>query len=178
MNIFVNSARRSRMAARKRVRRTPEKARSLILDAAQASLASRGPAGIRLQDVARAAGVSHSNVLHHFGSRAGLIEALNRRTLDDLKVCAVRGHGGREFLRRRYSSARHSRPIVTASRKERSGCCKHLLGVAGRLCRRLRKSSRRSMSDGSRQLLRASLSTGIRLAQSCISRPLLLSVTR
>lgn len=44
-----------------------------------------GPAGIRLQDVARAAGVSHSNVLHHFGSRAGLIEALNRRTLDDLK---------------------------------------------------------------------------------------------
>jgi TetR/AcrR family transcriptional regulator, repressor for neighboring sulfatase len=73
------------MAARKRVRRTPEEARSLILDAAQASLASRGPAGIRLQDVARAAGVSHSNVLHHFGSRAGLIEALNRRTLDDLK---------------------------------------------------------------------------------------------
>jgi AcrR family transcriptional regulator len=69
----------------KRVRRTPEDARRLILDAAQASMASRGPAGIRLQDVARAAGLSHSNVLHHFGSRAGLIEALNRRTVEDLK---------------------------------------------------------------------------------------------
>jgi TetR/AcrR family transcriptional regulator, repressor for neighboring sulfatase len=48
-------------------------------------MASKGPAGIRLQDVARAAGVTHSNVLHHFGSRAALIEALNQRTLDDLK---------------------------------------------------------------------------------------------
>lgn len=73
------------MAAGKRVRRTPVAARRLILDAAEASMASKGPAGIRLQHVARAAGVSHSNVLHHFGSRAGLIEALNRRTLDELK---------------------------------------------------------------------------------------------
>lgn len=71
--------------SRKRVRRTPEEARRLILDAAQASMASRGPAGIRLQHVARAAGLSHSSVLHHFGSRAGLIEALNRRTVEDLK---------------------------------------------------------------------------------------------
>jgi AcrR family transcriptional regulator len=49
-------------------------------------MVSKGPAGVRLQDVAKASGVSHSNVLHHFGSRAGLIEALNRRTLDDLKA--------------------------------------------------------------------------------------------
>jgi AcrR family transcriptional regulator len=67
------------------VRRTPEEAQRLILDAAETSMASKGPAGIRLQDVARAAGVSHSNVLHHFVSRAGLIEALNRRTVEDLK---------------------------------------------------------------------------------------------
>jgi AcrR family transcriptional regulator len=73
------------VAAGKRIRRSPEEARRLILDAAEAGMASRGPAGIRLQDVARAAGVSHSNVLHHFGSRAGLIEALNRRTVEDLK---------------------------------------------------------------------------------------------
>ena len=73
------------MSTGKRVRRTSEEARRLILDAAEASMASKGPAGIRLQDVARAAGVSHSNVLHHFGSRAGLIEALNKRTVEDLK---------------------------------------------------------------------------------------------
>jgi len=75
----------TRVATGKRVRRTPEEARRLILDAAEATMASKGPAGIRLQDVARAAGVSHSNVLHQFGSRAGLIEALNRRTVEDLK---------------------------------------------------------------------------------------------
>lgn len=73
------------MAARKRIRHTPADARRLIVDAAQASMATKGPAGIRLQDVARAAGVSHSNVLHHFGSRAGLIEALHRCALDDLR---------------------------------------------------------------------------------------------
>jgi AcrR family transcriptional regulator len=76
----------ARVATAKRVRRTPDDARRLILDAAQASMSSKGPAGVRLKDVARAAGVSHSNVLHHFGSRAGLIEALNQRTLDDLKA--------------------------------------------------------------------------------------------
>ncbi len=70
----------------KRIRRTPEDARKIILDAAEAAMAAEGPAGIRLADVARAAGVSHPTVLHHFGSRAGLIIALNRRTLDDLRV--------------------------------------------------------------------------------------------
>jgi AcrR family transcriptional regulator len=72
------------MASAKRVRRAPEEARRVILDAAEAIMASKGPSGVRLQEVARSAGVSHSNILHHFGSRAGLIQALNRRTVDDL----------------------------------------------------------------------------------------------
>lgn len=87
------------MPVSKRIRRTPEEARRLILDAAEASMVSKGPAGIRLQDVARSAGVSHSNVLHHFGSRAGLIEALNRRTLDDLKAVLF------EVMKAAHSSA-------------------------------------------------------------------------
>lgn len=78
------------MAAAKRIRRTPKEARRLILDAAEATMAAKGPAGIRLQEVARNAGVSHSNVLHHFGSRAGLIRALNRRTVDDLRSVLLR----------------------------------------------------------------------------------------
>lgn len=69
----------------KRIRRTPEEARRVILDAAEAVMAAHGPAGIRLTDVARAAGVSHPTVLHHFGNREGLIVALNRRTLEDLR---------------------------------------------------------------------------------------------
>jgi TetR/AcrR family transcriptional regulator, repressor for neighboring sulfatase len=78
------------MADGKRVRRTAEQARRVILEAAEASMAAKGPAGIRLQDVARAAGVSHPTILHHFGSRAGLIEALNRRTVEDLKDVLLR----------------------------------------------------------------------------------------
>jgi len=73
----------------KRIRRTPEEARRVILDAAEAALATHGPAGIRLADVAKAAGVSHPTVLHHFGSRAGLLVALNRRTLEELRAVLV-----------------------------------------------------------------------------------------
>jgi AcrR family transcriptional regulator len=70
----------------KRVRRRPEEARALILDAAEQGMALNGPAGIRLQDVARLAGVSHPTILHHFGSREGLVRALNLRTLQDFKA--------------------------------------------------------------------------------------------
>ena len=43
-----------------------------------------GPAALRLQDVARQAGVSHPTILHHFGTREGLVQALNRRALEKL----------------------------------------------------------------------------------------------
>ena len=71
------------------MRRTPEEARRVILDAAEAQMAKDGPAGIRLQDVAKAAGVSHPTILHHFGNRAGLIQALNQRTVEDLRTMLV-----------------------------------------------------------------------------------------
>ncbi len=72
------------MAAPKRIRRTPEDARRVILDAAEQVMARTGPEGLRLQEVAQAAGVSHPTILHHFESREGLIRALNRRTLEGL----------------------------------------------------------------------------------------------
>lgn len=82
------------MAARaKRVRRKPEEARALILDAAEKSMAEQGPAGLRLQDVARVAGVSHPTVLHYFGSREGLVRAVNLRTLEELKTVLIGGMG-------------------------------------------------------------------------------------
>lgn len=70
---------------RKRPRRTPEDAKRLILDAAEACMTAQGPAGLRLQDVAHAAGVSHPTILHHFGSREGLVRALNLRSLQVLR---------------------------------------------------------------------------------------------
>jgi AcrR family transcriptional regulator len=70
---------------RKRLRRTPEEARRLILEAAQTRLATTGPEGLRLQDIAAAAGVSHPLILHHFGSREGLVRALTREAAAELR---------------------------------------------------------------------------------------------
>jgi len=75
----------------KRIRRTPEEAQELILDAAERSLGKEGPAALRLQDVAKAAGVSHPTVLHHFGSREGLVRALNLRAMQRLKTGLMAG---------------------------------------------------------------------------------------
>lgn len=50
---------------------------------------AEGPGGLRLMAVAAEAGVTHPTILHHFGSREGLISALNRRTLEDLRVQLV-----------------------------------------------------------------------------------------
>lgn len=69
----------------KRIRRTAEEARRLILDAAEKRLAEQGPEGIRLQDIAKDIGVSHPAILHHFESRDGLVKALIRRATDQLR---------------------------------------------------------------------------------------------
>lgn len=55
-----------------------------------------GPAGLRLQDVARAAGVSHPTILHHFGSREGLVRALNQRSLEALRNSVIARLGSAE----------------------------------------------------------------------------------
>lgn len=62
-----------------RVRRTADDARTAILDATERRLVERGPSGIRLQDVAADVGVAHPTILHHFGSRERLVEAVVKR---------------------------------------------------------------------------------------------------
>ncbi len=75
----------------KRVRRRPEEAQALILDAAEAlSARGGGPAALRLQDVAKQAGISHPTILHHFGSREGLVRALNLRALERLTATTAK----------------------------------------------------------------------------------------
>ena len=64
-----------------RRRRSPEVARKEILDAAQRRLAEGGPDAIRLQDIAADVGISHPTILHHFGSRSGLLVALDDRAI-------------------------------------------------------------------------------------------------
>jgi AcrR family transcriptional regulator len=77
----------------KRTRRSAEEARSAILDAAEVRLRSVGPAGIRLQQVARDVGVSHPAILHHFGSREGLVEAVVGRAMSQLEEELVQAVG-------------------------------------------------------------------------------------
>lgn len=87
----------SRAAPIKRVRRGADEARAAILDAAEKQMGEVGPAGIRLLDVAREVGVSHPTVLHHFGSREGLIQAVIERSTTALHteiVAEIVKHGG------------------------------------------------------------------------------------
>jgi AcrR family transcriptional regulator len=69
----------------KRVRRSPEEARRLILATAQRLIARTGPEGLRLQDIAAEAGISHPLILHHFKNRAGLVRALTRQAAAEFK---------------------------------------------------------------------------------------------
>jgi AcrR family transcriptional regulator len=74
------------VAPASRRRRNADEARTAILDAAEKRLAASGPAAIRLQKVAADVGVSHPTVLHHFGSREALVEAVVRRAIDSLEA--------------------------------------------------------------------------------------------
>jgi len=66
-------------------------ARHAILEAAERRLIAGGPEAIRLQDIARDVGISHPAILHHFGSREGLIEALVLRGLQGFQAEVLAG---------------------------------------------------------------------------------------
>jgi AcrR family transcriptional regulator len=67
----------------KRVRRTSEAAREAAVDAARSLLLESGPGGVTLKAVAARIGTGHANLLHHFGSAAGLQAALMNRMVRD-----------------------------------------------------------------------------------------------
>lgn len=77
------------MPTKKRRRLDAEAARELILDATEKRLVTSGPSGIRLQEVAADAGVSHPTVLHHFGSREALVKAVIARSLRAINASLV-----------------------------------------------------------------------------------------
>jgi AcrR family transcriptional regulator len=57
-------------------RRDGAETRRRILHAAERRLIKGGPEAIRLQKIAADTGLSHPAILHHFKSRAGLVEAI------------------------------------------------------------------------------------------------------
>lgn len=75
------------------MRRTVEEAQAEILDAAEEVVREVGPAGLRITAVAEKAAMAHPNVLHHFGSREGLLRALTARTVQRATDRVVRAIG-------------------------------------------------------------------------------------
>jgi AcrR family transcriptional regulator len=68
----------------RRERRTPEQARALALRSARNLLITQGPNAITLQGVASDLGMSHTNLIHHFGSAGGLQTALMAHMVSEL----------------------------------------------------------------------------------------------
>jgi AcrR family transcriptional regulator len=65
-----------------RRRLSPEESRSAALEAARELLLSDGPSAVTLKAVAGRIGRTHANLLHHFGSAAGLQAELARSIAD------------------------------------------------------------------------------------------------
>jgi AcrR family transcriptional regulator len=68
----------------RRRRRTPEEARQEALVCARARLLAGGPDSVTLKAVADDLGMTHANLIHHFGSAEGLQSALMGSMVADL----------------------------------------------------------------------------------------------
>jgi AcrR family transcriptional regulator len=89
MDVNKKTSRRSKpiTGSTKRIRRTPDQARMEVLTAARDRLLRFGLEGLKITDVARAAGMSHATLLHHFGSsdemRSALVESMANELLSE-----------------------------------------------------------------------------------------------
>ena len=86
------------MSIRKRL--TQEESRTVALEAARALLIELGPQAVTLKAVASRIGRTHANLLHHFGSAAGLQKELARHlatticaTIEDAVIASRAGEG-------------------------------------------------------------------------------------
>jgi AcrR family transcriptional regulator len=68
----------------RRTRLTPEESRSAALGAARRLLLDQGPQAVTLKAVAAEIGRTHANLLHHFGSAAGLQGELAKSIADSV----------------------------------------------------------------------------------------------
>ncbi|MCB9557985.1 MAG: TetR/AcrR family transcriptional regulator [Deltaproteobacteria bacterium] len=90
------------MGDQKRIRRDPEAARQLILDAAAAVIAELGPDRATLTAVARRAGISHGLITHYFGTQRALVEHVFEQRMTALRHTVIEQmleRGGIEDLR-------------------------------------------------------------------------------
>lgn len=84
MSIAARKKKTARTQKRARQRRTPEEARSTALACARKLLLAEGPQAVTLQAVASEIGMSHTNLIHHFGSADGLQSELMKEMVESL----------------------------------------------------------------------------------------------
>ena len=70
----------------RRTRLTPKESRSAALAAARELLIDQGPQAVTLKAVAAKVGRTHANLLHHFGSAAGLQGELAKSIADSVNA--------------------------------------------------------------------------------------------
>jgi AcrR family transcriptional regulator len=70
--------------AARRQRRQPKEVRSAAIEAARKLLAAQGPNAITLKAVAAELGMTHTNLIHHFGSAGELQSELMREMVSEL----------------------------------------------------------------------------------------------
>jgi AcrR family transcriptional regulator len=96
----------------RRTRLSPEESRSAALEAARELLLADGPSAVTLKAVAAKIGRTHANLLHHFGSAAGLQGELARSIADSvtasIAVAVARARAGeadaREIVDRTFDA--------------------------------------------------------------------------
>ncbi|HSO35692.1 MAG TPA: helix-turn-helix domain-containing protein, partial [Labilithrix sp.] len=86
----MTTARPKEKPAPRRVRRSPEEAQTVILDAAERVFALHLPDAVGLKEVAREAGISHALITHYFGTYGGLVEATLERRFTRVRDTLVR----------------------------------------------------------------------------------------
>lgn len=82
----MSIAAKRKSKAPERLRRDPDAVRSAAIAAARELLLREGPLAITLKSVGEALGMTHANLLHHFGSAGGLQLALMNSMVEDLSA--------------------------------------------------------------------------------------------
>jgi AcrR family transcriptional regulator len=72
--------------------------RAVLLEAALAEIAERGPQALSLRELARRAEVSHAAPAHHFGDKAGLLTAIAAEGFRRLAVVLAQARDSGGFL--------------------------------------------------------------------------------
>lgn len=74
---------------KKRIRRTPQEARRLVLQTIESELLQNGPASFNLLEIANKCGLAHTTILHHFGTVEALKGAVTQHILENILTHAI-----------------------------------------------------------------------------------------